>query len=432
MLLLGCAASAGAQGSEEFLEKAEFLLQNDRYEDALLMFDQAGKTDGKNYMIPYKKSVCYIGMGKYQEAVGELEKSVSLNPKFFEAYERLADLYSQIFRNAPRAVHNFDKAFQHDEDVENKLRYKLEIINMLYSFNKHHLAIKHIKDAKEIIPDSFDLLFYEAQYYNEMDKYTEALEIMEKLIPEVPETSGNEVYFYELGRAYFGVKEYAKSLEAFKKADGGEYRLKVSQFSAEYFMSIAHVYYNVFEFDRSQDFLDITLALNPILSEGLELQKKLAGVRLEKAKLIEALRTAIESEKDENALLQKYRELAIYYNQSGQYIDAMDACVKYLSRRERDIEMTFLQAMSEMQIKKYDEASAMLSRMVKSPAISPAQRALLSFGLGLIYKNQGQLDLAEESFKNAYAGSFKNAAGHEMTAIFKLKQLQETMGSDAD
>ncbi len=424
-----------AQNAEELFEKGEFLKSNNRFEEAVGMFKKAAEIQPDNHLIPFEMAACYTGLTDFKKAVLSLEKAVEIKSDFHEAYELLGDLYANQFRNPQKAAENYDLAFQYDENVENKLRYKLEIIGILYEYDKHHMALKHIKDAEAILPDNFDLQFYEAQYYIETEAYDKAKEIMEKLLTQdggIPEKSGNEVYFYEMGRIHFYQGNYDKAKEFFQKANDGPFRSKIPIYTPEFFLSVAQVYYGVYEYVKSEEVLkvvlDMTTGSTP--TDALDLQKQLLNVKTSKRKLIEAEKSAIEQEKDPDRLADRYSELALYAYQDGDHVQAELACQEYLKLRPLEYNMMFLQAMSMSKLDRTEEASMLLSRMRKNPKVPRPFMVRLSFGLGLVYKNAGRLDEAEEAFKDAYAGPTKEAARYELMEIFKIRRRQEQVDTE--
>lgn len=414
-----------SQTAKELYEKGEFLKNNSRYKEAIAMFEKSASIEPKDHKTQFEIGRSYVGLGRFRQAVMSLEKSTKIKPDFYEAYELLGDLYAAQFRNPQKAALNYDLAFQHNSSIENKLRYKLEIINLLYSYNKHHLAFKHIKDAEEILPDNFDLKFFEAQYYIETEKYDLAKNILEKLVVNIPEKSGNEIYFFEMGRAYFHLADYKKAKVFFKKANNGAYRSKVLIYTPQFFLSIAKVYFAMYEYEFSEDALKIAFDMEEGSTDAFDLKKKIEQVKVDKRKLIEAVKSAIEQEKDKNKLADRYSELALYANQDGNHALAEIACTEYLKFKPLNYEMMFLQAMSLGKMKRHTDAINMLSRMLKNPKVPPQYKAKMNFGLGLIYKNSGDFDKAETAFKDAYSGSSKEASRYELMQIFKLRRKHD-------
>ncbi len=424
-----------AQNASELYEKGEFLKSNSRYQEAIAMFQKSLEMDAKNHLIYYEMAGCYIGLGDFKQAVNSLQQAVKIKVDFNDAYELLGDLYANQFRRPKEAADNYDMAFKHDENPENKLRYKLEIISILYEYDKHYMALQHIRDAEKILPDNFDLQFFEAQYYIETDQFEKAQEIMERLIVDVPEKSGNEMYFFEMGRIYFHLGEYDRAKEFFAKVLEGPYRTRTLVYTPEFLLSVADVYYRVYEYDASESILkqvfDITKGSAP--TRAYDLQKELEGVKADKRKLVEAEKSAIAQEKDVDKLAARYSELAKYAFQEGDMVQSDQACQEYVKLKPLDpltYEIMFLQAMALRKLQRYDDAITLLERMLKNSKIPTAVRAKLNFGLGMVYKSANRLNEADKAFQDAYGGPTKDAARYELTDIFNIKRKQDQQGLD--
>jgi len=445
---LGMSSLAQAQTptgktAEELMDQVEFLINNSRYEEALGIIEEALKVAPKDAKIYYRKAETLIGLGRFREAIGTLEKSVQIDPKYIEAYEMLGNLYSQ-FRKAPQAVKNYEQAYSIATakagtlaDVEEKerlnsdrLRYKIEIINILFLVKRHKFTKPHIDQALEMEPDNFDVRFMKAQYHNEVEEYQDALTIMEVLIKEVPEMEGNEMYFYELGVAYHMTGAYAKAQTEFEKIKTGPELSKTRLFQPEYYYSLSMAYFAVYAFDQCEKYLDIAIAIKPDYKEAFELKQNLAGVRVPKGKMIGAVQEQIKIEKEPKALADKYHELANLHYQSDEYREAISACEESLNINEKQLDVVFLKAMCEYKLKQPDDAAAMLDKIVKNPSLSPAIKARCHFARGLIYKSGGNLTAAESAFKSAYTGTFRAAARNELTLVFRQKMKSETSVDD--
>ncbi|MDW7695170.1 tetratricopeptide repeat protein [Flammeovirgaceae bacterium SG7u.111] len=408
--------------AEDLADQATQLITNHRYEEAIVMLDQAIKKDPKYAKAYFKKANCYIGLSKFKNAIQEMERAVKVKPDYYEAYEVLGNLYAQ-FRNAPKSVKNYESAFANDNNVENRLKYKLQIVDILFTVQQHQQILAHIEDAKKLGINSFDLKFLEAQYFNYIGDYKTASDLLAKIINEVPEVEGNEKYFFELGYAYHKMGEYAKGEEYFKKADNGEYKVKIRQFTPEHYLEVAEVYFSVYEYGKSEDYLKLAQKINPTTDGALDLEAKLAAVKTSKTKLIEvAEKQLVQAEKDGNVQPDKYYELAVLFFQNEEYSDALEQCAKYNSISTRDYKAMFLQVACEYKLKQPESATEMLSRSVKNPKLTPEIKAKFNFLIGLSYESAGNYDQAEGFFRSAAKGPFRGAAAIELEEVFKSKQ----------
>jgi tetratricopeptide (TPR) repeat protein len=410
-----------AQSLQHQFDKAFNLIQNGRDEEAILVLDEILKKEPKNPIALFKKGNCFINMGKFKEAINELEKAVASKNDFPEAFELLGNLYAEE-RNAEKSVANYSKAYEVDKELENRFRYKMEIITILFLVKQYPMAFQHIQDAKTLLPDNFDILFFEAQYYNNMQEYAKAKTILDEIIKDVPVREGNDQYFFEIGFTYHRLGEFQKADGFFKNIIDPEYKGRLRMFAPETYYAMAETYFTVNEFAKAGEMLALVLKINPGFTQAYELQTKLANIKSDKSKLIEIAKGAIKSaEKDGNKPIDKYLDLANLYFQSGNYEQSIEIADEYLKARNMDMQAVFLKASAENKLKKVGDACNLLTRAVKNPSMAPEAKARMFFLLGLAYKNTDKLDLAEESFKNANVGSFKPAAISELDEIFKLR-----------
>lgn len=437
-------AEARQKPAEELMDQVEFLLNNSRYDEALGIIEEALKAAPKDAKIHFRKAETLIGLGKFKQSIGTLEKAVQIDPKFIDAYEMLGNLYSQ-FRKAPQAVKNYEQAYaiatakaeampnNPEEQAKlnsDRLRYKIEIINILFLVKRHKFAKPHIVQALEMEPDNFDVKFMNVQYLNEVEEHQEALSIMETLIGEVPEMEGNEKYFFELGVAYHMTGAYAKAQKEFEKIKSGPELSRTRMFQPEYYFSVSMAYFTVYAFDEAEKYLDITIAIKPDYKEAFELKQQLAGIRVPKGKMIGAVQEQLKIEKDPKLLAEKYHELAYLHYQSEEYEESIGACDESLNINEKQLDVVFLKAMCEYKKQEPDEAAAMLDKIVKNPQLNPAIKARFHFARGLIYKAGGNLSAAESAFKSSYTGKYRAASRNELTLVFKQKMKSETKVED--
>ncbi|GAB4340127.1 MAG: hypothetical protein OHK0038_19530 [Flammeovirgaceae bacterium] len=403
------------------LERADFLLQNNRYEEAIVMLDEAAKKEPTNADIRYRKATTFMALTKLKDATKELEEAVKINPNYYQAYEILGNIYSQV-RQVSKAVENYQKAYDTDPNAENKLSYKFAILDLMQKTGTLADAKPHIEDAKKVLgEDNFDLKFYEVLYLNETDQYEQAAQIMSELIKEIQPMPGNEIYYYQYGLALHKLEKYKEAEEVLKNADGGPFRAKLKQFTPEYYFSLANCYFLVYEYNEADKFNNIALKLNPAFQQSLELQKKLAVIKSENKKYIEALENELKQIKDKPTFQEKQKSITKVYYQTGDYQKVVLTTKEYLKDNPTDLEMIFLEAVAENKLSIFADAANILSKVVENPKITPQLKVSFYFTLGLIYKNMKDYTKAEEAFKKAGVGPFSYAARYEYDMVHKLR-----------
>jgi len=421
-LAISMVGGAHAQNDDPLFDQVFNLVQNDRHADAISMLDEILKKNPKNPKAYFMKGNSLIHLGNIKAAIDQMEKAVEVQSDYFKAYELLGDLYAQI-RNAKKAVENYQKAFETDSNVENKLKYKIDIVNILTLVKQQQSILPHIEDAKKLFPDNFDIQFLEAQYFNYIGDYPKAKSILDPLIKEVPIREGNEKYFYEIGYAYHHLEEYEQAKAYFKNADGGEFRAKLRFFTAEFYLEAADTYFAVYDYDKAEERLQVALAIDPSLTAAYDLKTKLAAIRSPKGEMIKAAQSAISvTEKDGNVSPEKLFELAVLQYQSEEFDGAKLTCDKILQIDNRDMQTYYLRAACEYQLEESGQGQDYLRRAIKNPSLRPEIKAKLYFMLAQINKSTGNLQEAEEFFKSAAIGPFKDTATLEIEEVWKMYQ----------
>ncbi|MFT6963711.1 MAG: tetratricopeptide (TPR) repeat protein [Flammeovirgaceae bacterium] len=423
---------------QDLLDQAEHLTLNNRVDDAIAIYDRIIAIDPKRPLAFYRKGELYISKGRFIDAIKSLESGVKIeNPKgsqevdkskisedYLSALELLGNLYSQLYK-AKNAVYFYESAYNLDENVENKLRYQLEILSILFAVNRHTFAMPHVELAKKLQPNNFDVKFFEGQYYNEMGEFEKSFPLLESVVSEVEPQDGNEKYYFELGKAYFNLGKYKKAKEAFKNADGGRYSFLLKEYEPEYFYYIAQALFEVFEFDESEKYLKISLQLDPAAAKAHELNQKLAGIKQPKGKLIDAKKAAAESAEKEGKttlLIDSYKDLAALYYQNGDYEFAIDA-VQNWEALDKNINLyrILLKAMAGYKMGDPNESFIMLNKSVKNPRMPGGDKARFNVARGMIYLSQKKYKEASSAFKAAYKGSYKAVSRAKLNEIEQIK-----------
>lgn len=415
--------TAFSQDAKELVAQAKNDMLSKVYGPAAEKLKRAAQMDSNNPEIYYLMGKCYHKMGGKEKrvlAIQNLEKSVELDENNFEALELLSNIYGDSKRGLKKAISNLEKAYSVQQDPDIKLAYKLRIINDIYSVRAYKYAEKHIKDALELAPDNFDLQFLAAQYYNVVGDYENAIKMMEGIITNVPEVEGNEQYFYELGYAYFFNKQYDKANEQLEKIKQGPYSRQKKQFEPDFLIQVANSYFKVYEYERADEYRTITLAIDPSNTQAIELQSRLAKVQGDFSAQISALEQTIDAG---NASEEKYEELTRLYYITKDYQSAMGTADRYLKTNMRDLKMNFMRAACEYQTKAPSTGAQTLSDAIKSPKLSPDQKAIFGLMLSMIYRNAEDLKSAMQYLKYPYRNKEFNAVARvEKELIFRLRQ----------
>ncbi|MCS7005151.1 MAG: tetratricopeptide repeat protein [Cytophagales bacterium] len=410
----------------DLLMRANDLMESNRFEEALLMLADAIKIDPNDPVIYYKQGLCYTNLGNFREAIAPLQKATSLKKEYVEAHELLARVYQEL-KNIKGAIAELDLAFKYDDDPSNKLTYKLEILDILFSANKFGLAKAHLYDAKTLpegLGETFDVKFKEAQFLNFSGQYDKALKILQEIIDEEISESedGTEQYFFEYGVSLHMLGRYKEAEQQFAKAARNEYKAKIRRYQPETYYEIALTYFNVLDYENSEKNLEIVYKMNPNFQDASDLKLKLASIKADQRATIKAIEEQIKKEKDPKILSQKYEDLAFYYFKAGDFQMAelnADQCLKI---REFDMKITFLKAMCEYKLKQPAQATDLLVRASKNPKLTTEDKARLNFVLGLLYESAENYSEATKCFRQSAVGPFKSASIVKLETINRIRQ----------
>ena len=189
-----------------------FGLTNDGFwtQKALAAAQQALQLNDKLPEVHSTLGSVYRATGKYSEAIAELNRAQALAPNSDEVYYRLGNVYMSK-GDMPHAIEAFQKAVQLNPYYwinENSLGVAY------FQVGEYDKALDAFKQVSTLEPD------VNAGYENagnvlvQQAKYSEAVPSLQKALAIEP----NAGAYSNLGTAYFFLKQYAESAQAFEKA----------------------------------------------------------------------------------------------------------------------------------------------------------------------------------------------------------------------
>ncbi|MCY7311730.1 MAG: hypothetical protein SGI96_07605 [Bacteroidota bacterium] len=272
------------------IKKADILLANRRYQDALDILDQASILDGGDINLYILKTDAYLALDQQEKAVVLLEEALSL----FEGEEKiellfeLADVYDDY--------EDFDKVFDclkmvlEDEPTNEEALYKicfwtdftgrneesirlhLHIIdeypynelawfNLAAAYQGLKLYEKSI-DAYQYavtIDEKFDYAYRNmGDAYIRLRKYKEAIEVLEK-VNELAKPE--DVIFEAMGHCYDRLKNFAQARIHYRKAS------HLRQDDSKLFYKIACTYFNEGQWQSCIRQLETAMKIHKLHSE---------------------------------------------------------------------------------------------------------------------------------------------------------------------
>ena len=117
----GCSKQTVAQGVEEKLTLANKYLMEQKYEEAILAFQNVIKIDPKNIKARIGLAQAYVATEKYDKAEASLKEVISIDEKNFQAYTDLIKLYEKMKKDKKEIISLLKTAFEKTGDPSFKL-----------------------------------------------------------------------------------------------------------------------------------------------------------------------------------------------------------------------------------------------------------------------------------------------------------------------
>lgn len=334
---LAKAMEAAESGSEQFpysasllLKKADILLSNRKYADALETLEQAELLDARSINLYILKTDVYLALDQQQKAVALLEEALDM----FEGEERLellfelADVYDDY--------EDFDKVFD------------------------------CLKMVLETEPNNEEALYKICFWTDFTGRNEESIRLHLQIINDYPY---NELAWFNLGAAYQGLKLYEKSIDAY------QYAITIDEKFDYAYRNLGDAYIRIRKYKEAIEMLEKVNELakpEEVIFEAIghcyDRLKNFAQARI-------YYRKASHMRPDESKLF--YRIACTYYNE-GQY----ESCLKQLENAIRihklQPEYNLLAGECKVHLGLYKEAITYFSTVVKSrPRNSTGWAALI-------------------------------------------------------
>ena len=260
------------------IKKADILLANRRYQDALDILEQASLLDGADINLYILKTDAYLALDQQEKAVVLLEEALSL----FEGEEKvellfeLADVYDDY--------EDFDKVFDclkmvlEEEPNNEEALYKIcfwtdftgrneesirlhQAIILAAAYQGIKLYEKAIDAYKYAITieEKFDYAYRNmGDAYIRLRKYKEAIEALEK-VNELAKPE--DVIFEAIGHCYDRLKNFAQARFHYRKAS------HLRQDDSKLFYKIACTYFNEGQWESCIKQLDTAMKIHKLQPE---------------------------------------------------------------------------------------------------------------------------------------------------------------------
>jgi len=352
--------------------------RSDLANKAIEEYRQAIDADPTSEYLTAGLAELYAKTGRIRDAVLEAQDIIKRDPNNLEARKLLGRIYlrslgdMQASNNGSQnvlklAIEQYEQIVKIEPDnVEDHL-----LLGRLYSLNKDlQKAENEFKTAVKLQPDSEEAVTTLAYLYNEEGDTSRATQVLSA----IPEASRSAKLYSALGYTYEQQKQYKNAISAYRHA---------------------------IEVDR--DNLDAIRGLaQNLMNDGQ------ADAALEQYKVIA-------DANPEDA--QTYVRIAEIYRKQGKFDLAIESLKKAESMVQDSVEVPYSMASVYQAQGRFDEASQILQNLLKKTEKTDGNynqsernnRAVFLERLGSVYRDQGNTQLAVDTFRKLLALGDENA-----------------------
>jgi len=352
--------------------------RSDLANKAIEEYRQAIDADPTSEYLTAGLAELYAKTGRIRDAVLEAQDIIKRDPNNLEARKLLGRIYlrslgdMQASNNGSQnvlklAIEQYEQIVKIEPDnVEDHL-----LLGRLYSLNKDlQKAENEFKTAVKLQPDSEEAVTTLAYLYNEEGDTSRATQVLSA----IPEASRSAKLYSALGYTYEQQKQYTNAISAYRHA---------------------------IEVDR--DNLDAIRGLaQNLMNDGQ------ADAALEQYKVIA-------DANPEDA--QTYVRIAEIYRKQGKFDLALESLKKAETMVQDSVEVPYSMAAVYQAQGRFDEASQILQNLLKKTEKTDGNynqsernnRAVFLERLGSVYRDQGNTQLAVDTFRKLLALGDENA-----------------------
>lgn len=170
------------------LHAVAYLFYEDRdYERACEMFGQVINLDPEDYNSHYNRGLCWMKLGKPEEAIRDFKATILVEPEFQKAYIQIARLQSKL-KKYKDSIQNYTKALEFDEEPDVKATLYFER-GVVYNLEKQYTeAVQDFTSCIKLDPNFVDSFYNRAViYHHELKEFENALQDYNKVLELAPE-----------------------------------------------------------------------------------------------------------------------------------------------------------------------------------------------------------------------------------------------------
>ncbi|MBD1215263.1 MAG: tetratricopeptide repeat protein [Dolichospermum circinale Clear-D4] len=191
----------------ELYHQANTLLQLQRYQEALTIYEKAGDIKPDYPQAWYGQGQALFQLKKYEQALMVYDKAIQLQPDYLEAWNNRGLVLVNLKRYA-EALATFDKALELKNDAPQVWQAKGDVFIKINNYNN---AVKAYEQAINLQPDNSELWYKRGLALQNLKQYEEAITAYKKTIELKPD---HELAWYNLGNCSVNLNRYEFALQA--------------------------------------------------------------------------------------------------------------------------------------------------------------------------------------------------------------------------
>jgi tetratricopeptide (TPR) repeat protein len=286
-----------------FFREADSLHRDKKFDEALVLYKKCLDFNIALFYSNHRTGMVYYEKALYDQAIPYFDKAT----KFTEEKEvHLAHLMlgNALFKvkDYYYAINAFNAYIKTGPDNEQAYLSRGVARMKMYEYNYKTEALKDINKALELNPKSSNAIFWKASFFIQTQRFKEGLTLIDSLIRDFP----TEMRPYiERGKAYVGLKQYGKALDAFQTVKNRKPTL------AEPYLETGKLYLEQGMLEQAFNELETAKKLDNIDQEISIYHAGVSGLlgRFEEAKKILLYQVSLTNDRISNY----YRQLANYF-----------------------------------------------------------------------------------------------------------------------
>jgi len=181
------------------------------WNDSIILWSYELKRYPDSWLAYYNRAHAYSSQGDYQQALKDIDRAITYNPKYAQAYYIRGIDYIGL-GDYQQALKDLDKAIECNPQFAQAYYYSANVYIRLENYQK---ALKDLDKVIEIDPNNFTAYNDRGLSYYTLGKFKEAITDYSQAITLNP---GNSTYYYNRGMVYFKIGKNTEAVRDFQKA----------------------------------------------------------------------------------------------------------------------------------------------------------------------------------------------------------------------